>query len=452
MLTEFHIGIDDTDSVKGGCTTYVAALIFQKLCDRSLIPSDFPWLVRLNPNIPWKTRGNGAVAIHLKIDSANIDEVVRISLDTVENSTDLSEQNADPAVVFLKGPVPDTLREFYDRALQEVLSVNDARTIAEIVGADAHLIKGVKGIVGSLAALGAGLDEEAHTFEIIAYRSKAQLGTPRQVDSRSVTQMDSEFQGETFQNRDPETDRILICPHGPDPVLLGIRGERPEVLWNALKRVKTGEPLERVMIFRTNQGTDAHIRHQRSVSSLRPYQAVTISGRVETIPRVLRGGHVVFSVRDETGSVDCVAFARSGSMMKITRELLQGDLVQISGGVRRRSDRLSINLEKIEIVKLVETFRLENPKCPVCGKRSESMGKNQGLRCKNCRFRLGHSIKDRTVIRRKLEESVYIPPPRSRRHLTNPDPARKLGNAETTEADLIVFESLLKAAESASFA
>jgi len=27
---------------------------------------DYPYLVRLNPNIPWKTRGNGAVCIHFK--------------------------------------------------------------------------------------------------------------------------------------------------------------------------------------------------------------------------------------------------------------------------------------------------------------------------------------------------------------------------------------------------
>ncbi|HET7405484.1 MAG TPA: tRNA(Ile2) 2-agmatinylcytidine synthetase, partial [Candidatus Bathyarchaeia archaeon] len=161
MLTEFHIGIDDTDSTSGGCTTYVGTLIFQKLCDRGIVPLDFPWLVRLNPNIPWKTRGNGAVAIHLKIEPAVIDEAVRASLDIVEASTDLSAPDVDPAVVYLKGPVPDILQEYYQRALQEVLSVAEARTIGGKIGADIHLIKGTRGIVGSLAALGAGLDREA---------------------------------------------------------------------------------------------------------------------------------------------------------------------------------------------------------------------------------------------------------------------------------------------------
>ena len=55
-----HIGIDDTDSLKGGCTTWLATEIISELSEFDLIGS--PRLVRLNPNVPWKTRGNGAVA------------------------------------------------------------------------------------------------------------------------------------------------------------------------------------------------------------------------------------------------------------------------------------------------------------------------------------------------------------------------------------------------------
>ena len=58
------IGIDDTDSLKGGCTTYVATEIIAEM------PYDlikFPRLVRLNPNIPWKTRGNGDITLYIGI-------------------------------------------------------------------------------------------------------------------------------------------------------------------------------------------------------------------------------------------------------------------------------------------------------------------------------------------------------------------------------------------------
>ena len=56
-----HIGLDDTDSVKGGCTTWLATEIIKDLSEFDLIGN--PRLVRLNPNVPWKTRGNGAVSL-----------------------------------------------------------------------------------------------------------------------------------------------------------------------------------------------------------------------------------------------------------------------------------------------------------------------------------------------------------------------------------------------------
>src|SRR5437867_6347095 len=56
------IGVDDTDSLHGMCTTFLATEIVRDLTeDFDLIGA--PRLVRLNPNIPWKTRGNGAVCV-----------------------------------------------------------------------------------------------------------------------------------------------------------------------------------------------------------------------------------------------------------------------------------------------------------------------------------------------------------------------------------------------------
>ena len=56
-----HIGIDDTDSLDGGCTTWLITEIIAELQELDLIGP--PRLVRLNPNVPWKTRGNGALAL-----------------------------------------------------------------------------------------------------------------------------------------------------------------------------------------------------------------------------------------------------------------------------------------------------------------------------------------------------------------------------------------------------
>src|SRR5437899_625536 len=58
------IGVDDTDSLRGMCTTFLAAELVRDLTrDFELI--GYPRLVRLNPNIPWKTRGNAAVCLRI---------------------------------------------------------------------------------------------------------------------------------------------------------------------------------------------------------------------------------------------------------------------------------------------------------------------------------------------------------------------------------------------------
>jgi tRNA(Ile2)-agmatinylcytidine synthase len=422
MLTEFHIGIDDTDSEKGGCTTYTATVLFQELLSQGFKPSDFPWLVRLNPNIPWKTRGNGALAIHFLVDEERIEEVQRIAMETVENTTVASARGTDPAVAFLRGQVPGVLREYSTRALHDVLSVREARMIARSAGAEVHALVGVRGMIGSLAAIGADLDFAAHTFEIIAYRIKENLGSPRKIDHESVKVMNARHDARTFNNLDPESGRVLVSPHGLDPVLLGIRGYSPDDVLAAFKEVQLCEKIERIMIFRTNQGTDAHLGKMRRAVDLKPHQSGVIAGRVEDMPRILRGGHVIFGLKDDSGSIDCAVYRPTGSLAMAARDLLPGDRVRAFGGVRGwREGRLTVNVEKLDVLHLVEKVEDVNPMCGTCGGRCESMGRGQGLRCKKCGQRIETASKIQVRQERGLQQAVYIPPPRARRHLTMPD-------------------------------
>ena len=58
------VAADDTDSMRGNCTTYLATEIIRVLVyEDGLDLIGFPRLVRLNPAIPWKTRGNGALVM-----------------------------------------------------------------------------------------------------------------------------------------------------------------------------------------------------------------------------------------------------------------------------------------------------------------------------------------------------------------------------------------------------
>ncbi|TMI62147.1 DUF1743 domain-containing protein [Candidatus Bathyarchaeota archaeon] len=422
MLTELHIGIDDTDSEKGGCTTYTAAVLFQELLGRGFKPSDFPWLVRLNPNIPWKTRGNGALAIHFFIDEEQIEDVHRIAMETVDKTTVASAHGTDPAIAFLKGQVPRALHEYSTRALHDVLSVREARAVARRAGAEVHALMGVRGLIGSLAAIGAGLDFVEHTFEIIAYRISENLGNPRRIDHDSVKLMNSKYGNRTFNNLDSESGRVLVSPHGLDPVLLGIRGYSPNDVLDAFKELQLNEEIERVMIFRTNQGTDAHLGKTRKAVDLKPHQSGALTGRVDDVPRVLRGGHVIFRLRDDSGLIDCAVYRPTGSLAMAARDLLPGDTVRVYGGVRRlREGTPTLNVEKLEVLHMVEKIQQANPMCSSCGGRCESMGRGQGLRCKKCGQRNEYASKIQVRQERHIQSTIYVPPPRARRHLTMPD-------------------------------
>ena len=422
MLTELHIGIDDTDSEKGGCTTYTAAVLFQELLGRGFKPSDFPWLVRLNPNIPWKTRGNGALAIHFFIDEEQIEDVHRIAMETVDKTTVASARGTDPAIAFLKGQVPRALREYSTRALHDVLSVREARAVARRAGAEVHALMGVRGLIGSLAAIGADLESVEHTFEIIAYRISENLGYPRRIDHDSVKLMNSKYGNMTFNNLDSESGRVLVSPHGLDPVLLGIRGYSPNDVLDAFKELQLNEEIERVMIFRTNQGTDAHLRKTRKAADLKPHQSGVLTGRVDDVPRVLRGGHVIFRLRDDSGLIDCAVYRPTGSLAMAARDLLPGDTVRAYGGVRGwREGTPTLNVEKLEVIHMVEKIQQANPMCSSCGGRCESMGRGQGLRCKKCGQRNEYASKIQVRQERHIQSTIYVPPPRARRHLTMPD-------------------------------
>ena len=420
MLTEFHIGIDDTDSKLGGCTTYTATLILEELLTRKLGLSDFPWLVRLNPNIPWKTRGNGALAIHLRTDTSRLEEIEQLALGVVEKTSDPSIPSTDPAVVFLQGTIPHELESFTTQALHDVIRLEEAERLVKRVGADAHTFSGRRGIIGALAAIGYSSNRD-HTYEIIAYRTRENLGKPRRVDLDSVRKMDLHRQGQTFNNVDPETGRVLICPHGPDPVLLGIRGEDPESLLMALREIQVQEPIDRVMLFKTNHGTDAHLTYETNIDKVSPHQSVVVAGTIETHPVILKGGHVIFKLYDETGSIDCAAYEPTGSLRRTVLELISGDRVRALGGVRRRPlGQLSLNLEKLEVLELIDHVNMVRPRCTECGSSCESMGKNQGLRCRKCGLRFSRDSIRAVVINRPLKKGMYFPPPRAHRHLTKP--------------------------------
>jgi len=421
-LRYMHIGFDDTDSPRKGCTTYIAALLVEKLHKLGIKFLDYPNLVRLNPNVPWKTRGNGALCLRIKCEESLVDVVKEIVIETVEENSDLAYKGTEPGIVFFpKEKIPREVKAFAKNAITGIVNMKTALRILRRFRAEAIGFKSGRGIIGGLAAVGENLMGD-HTFEVIAYRVPENYGLKRKIDVASVLEMDKTTAPYTFNNVDPETGRILITPRGPDPILFGIRGETPEIVKKAFAMVKPLEPVERWVIFRTNHGTDAHLKRVRALSEVKPYHPVIARGTVTSDPRIIPGRHVIFQIKDETACVDCAAYEPTGSLRKVAGKLIVGDFVEVYGGVRPPSKNrpLTINLEKMRLLRLAPKIVYQNPACPQCGKRLKSMGKGKGFRCERCGKRYTGLEKVAVKVEREVQKGLYITSPRSQRHLTKP--------------------------------
>lgn len=413
-----HIGLDDTDSKKGMCTTYVGAVIVHRLVGLGVRIIGFPRLIRLNPNWKLKTRGNCCIGIRVETSPDTVSACKQVVLGTVEELAELHVETTNPGVVFLHGDiVPPELLEFSRLAIRDTVTIEDAERLAHHVGAEISKFKLGRGIIGGLAAIGAYLEKEM-TYELIAYRVPEYRGKKRLVDPLSVVEMNELTYPETFDNIDLSTGEIRITPHTPCPVLYGIRGETPDAVRKADQLVRVEEPVERWIVYETNQATDAHLVPSR-ITSVKPDHSATLEGRVEATPRILRGGHVVFSLNDGTGVIDCAAYEPTRSFRWIAAKLLPGDLVRVSGGVKKKTGLpLTLNLEKLEIVELAPVKR--NPRCDRCGRTCKSEGRAKGFQCPGCGKRFPVSAVELTTHSRGVKPGLYEVPPRARRHLAMP--------------------------------
>jgi tRNA(Ile2)-agmatinylcytidine synthase len=437
-LSHMHIGLDDTDSTKGGCTTYLAAVLVEKLAQFHVEFTDYPALIRLNPNVPWKTRGNGALCLRFRYPVEQEDAIKQFALDLWEQHAHVNQKGTDPGIVFFKGEkVPSELTDFSKLAETCIVTLKEAVSLIKKVGAEAFGYNTCRGIIGSLAAIGETLTGD-YTYELIAYRTQENWGTKRQVDQESIFNMDTALQPQVFNNVDTEKHRVIITPRGPDPIFFGIRGESAQAVKQAFCLVKPLEPVERWVIFRSNQGTDAHLTRVDSIARLEPYRSVIVQGVVSENPRVVPVRHVIFGLKDASGEVDCAAYEPTGDLRKTARELMVGDAVEVVGAVHKatKTKPLTLNLEKIRVLNLAQKLSEQNPSCPDCGKRLKSMGKNQGLRCEKCGTKYANLKKQQYSLPRELKPGLYVTSARSQRHLTKP--LRRLGQEKHGEAAVLV--------------
>ena len=425
------VGIDDTDGPDGGCTTWVLTEVVRCARRHALDVLGEPRLVRLNPNVPWRTRGNGALAVRLgrgrgpsrlvgaldgrpcvayargaEVDPPAAERFARDAWRAVDAASP-RVPGTDPAMVVLRRAPPASL---YWRAVRERVAVAEVERELRHLGATVRVRSARRGLVGATAAVAwPGL---RHTWELLAYREPARVGTPRSVDGESVRAAQRSDPG-LFLCHDARTRRLLVAPHTGCPILFGLRGTRRSAPLQALGSIRS-EPIERWMLFRTNQATGDHLV-RRPAAEVTGLRSATVDGTVVAPAVTSPGGHASFAVQDRAGTpLACVAFEPTKTLPAVARRLAAGDRVRVWGSRGRDG---GFRLEGITVLRLARLEHRRPPRCRACGRTAGSMGRARGYRCPQCGRRFPPEAARTVGAARALRPGTYHPTPSARRHL-----------------------------------
>jgi len=389
------LGLDDTDSLEEGCTTFTFHLLLQGLPASATVR--IPRLVRLWPFAHQRTRGNAALGVEIETQNEQelIDYLNEFWMEHIlvnkgkisQSSHDGRKQYpADPGMVWFSNRQPS--ESYYFAAVRGEIQLG--------MVPQADYSWGGQGRIGATAAVAWKLDATC-TWEAIAWREYERHGHLQ----RSVCQLTLEVIDNfptTFLSRDPRKGRALVAPRGPCPVLFGVRCRDQSGALKAGELLQNAEQTESsigMRVFATNQATDDHIPN-------------SMNATVEYVEIFGRG-----ACRIQTDNGDWMAFAESGSLKILAQWLRAGDRIE---GYGLSPEKGVIHLEKLRLVSAVpEKVR---PKCPECGARMKSMGAEQGCRCPKCKFK----SEDRwdEILRKPPFTSWVQPPHDSRRHLARP--------------------------------
>lgn len=420
-----YVSFDDTDSTEGLCTTYLATEIIRRT-DLDLI--GYPRLVRLNPAVPWKTRGNGSLSLRLGRGSGKKIKIGKIGdqeifcfqkegpkekniADLMKSLVPIIEENREDSsdtgiVISEKKPS----QSFYWNGVRSILDKQAVLDELERIGAVYHEFGNGRGLIGSVC--GMAWRPRDSTYELIAYRPEERWGTDRMLEKESIKRMDQSYNS-TFNSWEERFCKVSMVPGTPCPVMYGLRGDSVEDLPKAADMIFT-EPLDRKLIFLTNQGTDDHII--TDFNSLEPMRSYYIEGDVLSIKN-LTGGHVVMKIKTSLGDLDCTAYEPSKEFRTAVGWLFSGDRIGVMGELR--VEPRTVNIEKFKVIRTAKEFvKKSNPICHTCGRTMESVGKDKGYRCRSCKTSSSEAVFEENL--RWIIPGWYEPPASSRRHLSKP--------------------------------
>lgn len=420
------VAVDDTDSMKGNCTTFLATEIIRELSDYDLIGN--PRLIRLNPAVPWKTRGNGSLVMEFGkgIGKKKFIGIIDREIYCYEKSEDIEidfeqimkrliplveryhENDADPGLL-ISDKRPDY--SFYKKGVTTILDRKIIDDELKRINALTFTIGNGRGLIG--ATCGTAWVPRDFTYELLAYRHKEKWGTERYFVPESIRDMEHNFPT-TFNSWEDRMQKVAMIPGTPCPVLYGLRGDDIDDVIKAGETLVT-EERERWIVFLTNQGTDDHIITEPK--ELIPNQSYLLKGKISSYAKHITGSHVFIDMETEFGIVTCGAYEPSKEFRLMFDHLIPGDEIEVMGELR--DSPRTLNVEKIHVTKVAKDIqKIGNPSCPVCGKKMNSIGKGQGFRCKSCHTKSKDAITEERF--RWIVPGWYEPPTAARRHLSKP--------------------------------
>jgi len=426
-----RIGIDNVDSYWGGCTTHFGYLVVKKILSLGGYLVDYPRLIRLNPDIPWKTRGNGCVAIDLMMPKNRVKEFVmwikEFLLDYIDVIEGASSKN-QPAIVIIDGDKLDAetlalLHKLYKRAVCSVVAVTEAINILKSIENKillAYYPMGPRGLVGALSALGNLLISD-YTYELLIYRKLSERDRERfiHIDDK-IFEILLERE-DTFANVDHETQKILITPAGPDPVIAGIRGDTITGILSTFRKLEKYINYDGWMIFVTNQGTNENFLHSKD-REIDYYTQVLLEMRLtDMIHR--KGGHISIEAFYNHDRFLINFYQESGRMRWVIKKLAYETKIYIGGGIKPNkqpgeTDKV-INPQIVYMPgTLINIIVKARPICPSCKVTLKSGGKGNIYKCKKCGYTIPGT--ETSINKTKVLPTLLLPPYRSILHISKP--------------------------------
>lgn len=401
------IGIDDTDSKRGMCTTYLGTLLKKEL-EQELNETIQLRLVRLNPTIRFKTRGNASICISIK-HSYDVQDIVQKH---IERMAHLDDDNTHPGAVFFdEDAIPADIQRFARDAVHAELCLEEATGLIERHRLDFLSFKSGRGLIGALAAIGTTV-ESCSSYELVAYRFEQNFAKKRHINVQSVWHADASTYPYTWDTLDRNDETVICAPHSADPILYGIRGDDPYQILAAHSKI-ISEPFEYLTLYRTNQGTDAHVRPAQ-IRELKEGRSYKVTAAVTSAPWTITGGHTFVVVGDNGGKLLCVAFEPTKQFRTTVRNLRVGDKLVVQGSYVKNC----LHLEKLRVVELCDQYKIGNPLC--CNKSMKSLGRAKGYKCSKCKAVTRVRLRDQISIAREVGPGAYEVTPSARRHLAEP--------------------------------